>query len=351
MRIREALPEENARLQSIQAECPMGVDLKVRNVNAPDFFGRSQAYGERKVLVADEGGEILGSGALALKTIRMAGREAKAGYDFQYFTAPAGRRKGVASSLMKWSEAYYRDQGADCAYCMVIAGNRPALEWVRRSGFSPARNLVMAGMPIFKPASPDARSAIRELRPDEYPEAAALIESTWAGHDFHEVCTAETLARFRDEVFSDGRGRFLALAPAGSLLAVAGCWDWSRIMSVTVLSLNAKYGMLRAALSIGRLFRPVPDIPKPGDRLRQWLITHMGFREPGHMGTMLRGLNDQALAAGTGQIFSLFEPSPRMKAVFRGIFRVDTGIHLEAKHFRSPPSGPPAKVHPAGIDL
>ena len=44
MHIREAIPEDNDKLEELQSKCPQGTNLIVSVVNTPDFFGRAKAY-------------------------------------------------------------------------------------------------------------------------------------------------------------------------------------------------------------------------------------------------------------------------------------------------------------------
>ena len=54
MHVREATPDDNAELQELQAQCPMGTTLIVSTVNTPDFFARAKAYESCEVFVACE---------------------------------------------------------------------------------------------------------------------------------------------------------------------------------------------------------------------------------------------------------------------------------------------------------
>jgi hypothetical protein len=141
------------------------------------------------------------------------------------------------------------------------------------------------------------------------------------------------------------------LEEGGRIQACLGRWDWSRIMSVTVLSLSLKYRLMGAALAAGKWFAPLPSIPRPGEKLRQWLVTHMGFLNPESGRILLQHLNNSALQENIGQVFSLFEPSARMDSLFKGFFRVDTIIHLAVKDLRGDTGPRLGKIHPAGFDL
>ncbi len=106
MNIREALPADNDELQQLQAKCPQGKTIIVSIVNTPDFFARAKAYRFYKIFVASEDNRIIGSAACAIRKGVLNGEVNRIGYEFQYFTSPDFRGRGVAKQLHKQIEDY-----------------------------------------------------------------------------------------------------------------------------------------------------------------------------------------------------------------------------------------------------
>ena len=99
MMIREAVPQESEMLQRLQTMAPQGKSLVFSSVNIPDFFSRTRAYETAKVFNAYEKDRIIGSAACAIRDAVLGPRVLRVGYEFQYFTSPDYRRRGVAGSL------------------------------------------------------------------------------------------------------------------------------------------------------------------------------------------------------------------------------------------------------------
>jgi hypothetical protein len=66
---------------------------------------------------------------------------------------------------------------------------------------------------------------------------------------------------------------FLVLEKQGKILACLGFWDWNQISQVTVKTLSLKLRMIGLLLDIARLFRPMPRSFKPGQKLKQMMLT------------------------------------------------------------------------------
>lgn len=101
MYIREALPVDNDELQQLQAKCPQGRTIIVSILNTPDFFARAKAYRSYKIFIASEDNRMIGSAACAIRNGMINGKLTRIGYEFQYFTSPDFRGRGVAKQLHK----------------------------------------------------------------------------------------------------------------------------------------------------------------------------------------------------------------------------------------------------------
>jgi GNAT superfamily N-acetyltransferase len=331
MHVREAIPADNEELQALQARCPMGTNLIVSTVNAPDFFSRAKAYENYKVFVACEDGAIVGSAACGVRNAMVNGEPRRVGYEFQAFTAPEHRRKGVAVQLHQHREEYIRDQGCVLSYTLIMEDNVPAMRYIEGQGFARHRTLLMPGLAVHRKMKVAAAGEIRPMVPEDLAAVAALLSETWRGCELYEPASAEALARFIDRTPAYDLDSVLILRDRDDILACLGFWDWSRITRITVLSLSRKMRMLGLLLNVARLLRPMPRSPRPGDTLKQMVLAPIGFREPKHLAALLRHLNNESLAKGIEHLFCICEPGRALLGALQGFVHIDTAMHLYTK--------------------
>jgi ribosomal protein S18 acetylase RimI-like enzyme len=84
-----------------------------------------------RVIVADEGGELVGFVILHLEE----DAEGRTGYIITLDVEPAQRRKGVARKLMHDVEGQARMDGCAALVLHVFAGNEAAIRFYDRAGF------------------------------------------------------------------------------------------------------------------------------------------------------------------------------------------------------------------------
>ncbi|MDO9123993.1 MAG: GNAT family N-acetyltransferase [Deltaproteobacteria bacterium] len=351
MNIREALPADNDELQKLQAKCPQGRTIIVSIVNTPDFFARAKAYRSYKIFVAFEDDRIIGSAACAIRDGTLNGNLNRIGYEFQYFTSPDCRGRGVAKQLHKQIEDYLSKQEVILSYLLVMEGNSPAKRLFEGLGFHLHRHLMMTGVPIFKKMEVTFRGNIRPMAWEDLEVLAGLLNQTWQGYDFYEPTSAQGLREFISRTPGLGLENLLVLEKEREVLACLGFCDWSQMMRITLEAISLKmrlFGMLLDAL---RLFRPMPKGPKPGDMLKQWMLTPIAFRDPEYVEPLLRYLNNQALVKGIAQIFSVFEQGDVLLSRMKGFIRLSTGMSLYVKPLQLNASVGNRSVFVDGIDL
>jgi GNAT superfamily N-acetyltransferase len=328
MNIREAVLKDNDELKELQAKCPQGTTLVVSTVNAPDFFARAKVYESYKVFVACEGNRIIGSAACALRDAIVNGKICRVGYVFQAFTSPDARRKGVATRLLQQREDFLRKQGAVLAYTLIIEGNSPSMKYIESQGFNLHRMLVMPALVIRKEMSVPSMGRIRPITSKDLVTVAELLNETWQGFEFYESTSAESLAQFINRTPAYSYESLLVLEDQGEILACLGFWDWSQLMQVTVKALSLKMRMIGFVLTTTRI---LPWFLKPGDIMKQIMLTPIGFKAPSHLAVLVRYVNNQALLNGIQQIFCICEQGHVLLRSMKGFIRVNTAMHLYVK--------------------
>jgi len=325
MNIREALPEESEALQELQAKCPQGKSLIVSTVNLPDFFSRARAYESPRVFVAYEGDRIIGSAACAIREAIVGTRVLRVGYEFQYFTSPDYRRRGVARRLRHKIESHLTDQRAALSYALIMEGNLPSMRLFEREGFRLHRELVMPAIAVFREVEVPRAENIRPITPRDLEAMAELLNQTWHGHELFEPTSAASLAHQIERIPTLDYSNLLVLEDESRILACVGLWDWSRIMRITVLRLNLRMRILGRLLVLARI---LPRFTSPGDTLRQMMLTMIGYKSPTHLAPLVKYVNNLALREGIEQVFCICERGDKILESMKGFTRVDTPVNL-----------------------
>lgn len=326
--IREATPDDNEELQKLQAECPQGRSLVVSTVNTPDFFARAKAYESYKVYVACEENRIIGSVAYGLREALVDGVPCRIAHEFQGFTSPDARKRGIAKKMLRIIDDELCDQKVALSYALIMEGNRPSMRMMESLGFERFRSLVMRVLPVYRELDAPDSKEIRQASAEDLPEIAALINDTWEDHQLFEPTTAETLARFINRTPAYGIENIFVSGDGNSILACLGFWDWSRITRVTVQTLSLKMQLTGLLLRISGLFRPMPQFIKPGDTMQQIMLSPIAFRDPRHLTMLLKHLNNIALGNNIKQIFCIGEPDHGLLQAMEGFIQVDTALHV-----------------------
>ena len=334
MDIREAVPDDNDELIKLQAKCPQGTDLIVSVVNTPDFFARAKAYESYKVFIAHEGKHILGSTACGVKNAVVNGEVRRVGYGFQAIVAPEHRRKGIASQLHQHREDYAAQQGAVLFYTLVLENNTPAMRYIENRGFKLHRTVVMPGLSIYKEMVTASGGNVRSARPEDLVALADLLNETWKNFELYGPTSAEGLSQFISRTPGYSIDNILIIEEKGEILAFLGYLDWSQIMRITVETMSFKMRAMGLMVKIASIFRPMPKFIKPGDTLKQIMITLIGFKDPRHLPLLLKHLNNQALQRGIEQIFCICERNHVMLKSLKGFIRIDTAINLYLKNLQ-----------------
>lgn len=333
MYIREATANDNQELQNLQAQCPMGASLIVSAVNAPDFFARAKAYDRYEVYVACDNNRIIGSAAAAIREAIIDCSLRRIGYEFQYFTCPDYRKKGVAVMLHRHIKGYFNKEVVAQSFLVIMEGNKPSIQFFESQGFTRYRTLVMPTVFSYKAVEMAPVGQIRPISPKDMATVAELLNETWKGYDFYEPHTAESLGRFIDRTPAFTFNNFLVLENRNEILACLGAWDWSQITRLTVKALSFRLRMITLIMDLASLFRPMPRPVKPGTTLKQWGLTLIGFKAPEHFATLVRFMNNLAMDKGIDQILCVCERDHEILNALKGLFHVNVGVHLYVKSF------------------
>ena len=301
-------------------------------VNVPDFFGRASAYEAATVFVAEEDGVLAGSAAAAVRELLVGDVRCRVGYEFQYFTSPNHRRRGVAGRLRERIETWLRRAGAELTTAIIADSNPASQGLFAAHGFARHRDLSLAFLAVPEDARPHPDPAIRQATPDDLSEIAHLLNRSWAGHDLAPPLSTVSLAGFLRRTPGLGVDRLLIRTEGEEIVACAGLWDWSQVQRIEL--------------------RPAdPTGGSPVRRLRQWGLTPVGFRDPADLATLVRHVLTRAAAAGVEQIGQVGEPSHPLLRAVSGLPSTSTAIGLYVKPLRPGVALGAAPVFVDPIDL
>lgn len=346
--VRAATLGDSASLIALQRRCPQGEGLVVQAVNTPDFFARARAYQTHGVLLAHDGDRVVGSAAYGTRRALIAGMPRRIGYEFQYFTDPAWRGRGVAQALRAQVEQQLRAAGTVLSYGLVVAGNQPSIRLLEGQGFHAHRELDLS---VFLPYKPMAvQGVVRPLGLRDLDAVARLREAAWGACDWYEPLSGRDLSELVERLPGFSVEDLRGLEVEGELVACAGIWDNSRLMEVTVERLSIQLRAVGLALDALRLVRPMPRMVQPGALMRQWILILTGFHQPAHLTPIFYQINNEALRRQADQIMLLSERSQPLSPRGNGLFRAGTKQTLYVKQFEPLPWGQ-QPVHIDGIDL
>jgi N-acetylglutamate synthase-like GNAT family acetyltransferase len=334
MYIREATQNDNEELQRLQARCPQGTTLIVSTVNTPDFFARVKAYSDYKVYVAIDDNRIVGSIACALRSAMIKGKEEKIGNQFQAFVNPDYRGRRLAGQMHQASEEYLRQQGVALGYSLIMEGNIPSMHFASREGFQRHCTIVMPGLAVFKEMPVVSDYKIKAAVTDDLPAVADLLNETWQDYELYEPKSAEGLQQFINRTPGYDLDNLFLIEEGGNILACLGFWDWSQVMKITVERMNTRMRLVKLFTDLARIFRPTPRAPRPGELLKQIMLTPIGFKHPKYLVPLLRHINNLARQKGIGLIYCVCEQGHPLLSSLQGFTRIDTSIHVYIKYFR-----------------
>ena len=324
---------DGAALSRLQARCPQGTSIIVRIVNIPDFFSRVRLYERSKVFVAIDNDQIVGSAACALRDGIVDGEVARVGYLFQLFVAPEARRSGLAGLLCRRREEYLEEHGAVLAYTLIMEGNKPSIRYIEGQGYEQRRRLRVSGLYVHEKTDVDTEANIRSASLADLDEIAELLNTTWAGHELRRPASADSLAAVIGRIPGYEFDNLLLAERDGTITACVGYWQWDKFMEITVESLSARMKLDALRMKAERLFHPMPDSLKPGQRVRQMMLTPVGFTDTSDLGALVRTISNVGVDVHADVMYAISESDSPLVDALSDYIHADSDVHLYVKPF------------------
>jgi GNAT superfamily N-acetyltransferase len=228
--VREATPADNEALLELERSAPLDLgDVEIIMDRSPDYFASLSLQEDARVMVAEEGGRLVGVCAAARHCAPLAGRPRALLYIEKGRTLPEYRRRRVSSILIWALVESWAKRGAriDSAYWLISADNQASLTAVRRGGALPwpaEVHLVDLPTNTLRPEVPAVR-----LGPGRAQEVVALLNRTHAGKELYVPYTEGRLhARLGRSPEYGWQSWWGIEGSGGRLVAVAGLLDLGR---------------------------------------------------------------------------------------------------------------------------
>jgi RimJ/RimL family protein N-acetyltransferase len=306
MLTRELRVDDAPVLQQLMRDTPQGTDgIEFSFVNEPDFFARSRAYENASILVAEDGGSLAGSAAFAIRDSLVAGVHRRVAYEFQYFTAFEHRRKGVARQLRARIDDELSTLGAELTTSIVLRENEASIRLFEQHGFRRRAPITLNFM-LVEHTDMRLDDGVSTARPEELDEIAALLNETWAGHDFSIPVSGASLAATIERIPTIALERFFVKREGDSIVACAAIWDWTYVQKVLVH---------RVAPEVATSF---PTL-RPNSILQQWGITMAGYRSTGALHSLLLHIGNLACHERIDHLALPFESGSELEEAVHGI--------------------------------
>ncbi|MGH2558471.1 MAG: GNAT family N-acetyltransferase [Thermomicrobiales bacterium] len=295
-----------------------GFDFTV--VNVPDFFARARLYEQATVFIVEEHGRIAGSAACAIRDVLIDGRPYRVAYEFQYFTAAQYQGRGVARQLHAHIEDHLIRHGVELTTAITSDNNQASIRLFEGHGFLRHRALDLHLVAVVPHIDMRSDLPIRRATAGDLPAVARLINLTWGRHDLFAPTSPDELSAQIERALGQAPGDVLVLEEGGDIVACAGVWDWGGVQQLRITAVEPSNSSTPA---FGALV--------PGQTLRQWGLTAVGFRRPEQLATLLRCVTNRALDQSVAHVGLLSEPGHPSARVVEGFAQVVTPVRFYAK--------------------
>ncbi|MDR3098045.1 MAG: hypothetical protein LBV73_13345 [Paraburkholderia sp.] len=293
MLIRQATPEDNARILEFHARHAMQGDLPLRFDRAPDYFALHRCHSpEHEVWLAEDEREVLkGVASLVVRDGYLAGHAQRIAYLGDLRLVPGRRLSREWTGVVRERlEALHRESGVEHAFCCMIRDNRLAVQSLARSrrpdrlrfthwhGYDNVSVYARRGLSTSPRLKPDMR--IVEAQPAHADALRAFLDAQSREQPFGCVFSEQEFARRLQTWPSFGLESFLlAIDGRGTLAGCVAPWDAGAIKRIVLERLPPRLQATRMAFNVIAPALGRPRIAAPGEPLRDVYLTHLQVRE------------------------------------------------------------------------
>lgn len=320
MQIREAVQTDNDQLLGLQKKSPMGSDLVLQLDSSPDFFNRSKGYMDWNIIVAEENSRILGAASYAVQEKPIQGVNYSMVYEYEFMVDPDARRRGIASKLQQ--EIENRTPDADYYHLNITEDNVASHSFFTKMGFTTLRACAPYMVMAYREEAVEGYK-VRQAREGDIPVIVELLNETYRDYEMYPAFTYDSLIQYIERLpyfeLTD-----LYIHEQDTVLAVAGFWDYDKVMKFTMLGFNTRWRLMRFITNTMRLFTDMPYMPGIGEQMTNAYLMLLGYRDSGAGKNLVGHILNTAREKGIGMVSLPLDKESHTKEVLDG-FRYGEG--------------------------
>lgn len=331
MEIREATQNDNEALLELQEKCPMGIDFVVSVDSSPDYFARSRPLQNWHVFVAVENQRIIGSIASTIDTRFIQGKPTKTAFLYGMMVDPTKRHIGVATQLQRHIENYLSKQKVTLCHLLVMEQNTPSIRLCQKNGFQHIKDSARFSLLVYKPMKLQNEASIKPITPADAKNVVSTINETYQDHDFYAPYTEETFKAYIQRLPQGNQENILVFKHGENIQACLGYWDFGQIIRDRILKLNRRLKAMTLPIRFLNLFTKMPEIPNPGETLKQWYLFPMACKDATALTELVKYVNNLALENNITTLVAVQDDQSSIVNVLSRFRNVQTRMHHFAK--------------------
>jgi len=295
IKVRKATEKDNQALIELQTKCPQGTSLILNVDSSPDFFARSKPFKDWAVLVAVDGGRVVGSAGYAVNDVIVEGKPVKTAYEYGFIVDPRERRKGIAVKLQECIEQDAAERNVDLLHLTIIEDNVPSINLFSKMGFEKVKDCATFSIMVYKKQRLTEGANIRRVEESDLTEVANMLNEMYHDYNFFHILRTEDLLDYIRRMPGFDLQNMFVFHDDEGIKACLGYWDYAKVRKYIVQKLNWRLKMQLFLLRLAGLFAEMPRIPTSGEPLLSYNLTTLAFKNTESMMDLIKHVINIAL--------------------------------------------------------